>query len=299
MTLSRPSLDSSNSEFASTLFLPPTSYRYTIYVPGESHRFRFRDEPLAPTEEEPVSPKFPSLLKEKELSSQLFSKLKSLPLQDRPRERLAQMGPSALSTVELLAILLGNGTKNCSVLQLATQLMVHFGSLLALSEASVQELSSLKGIGFAKAIQLKAAFSLHSRLPISPIDKIIFDKPSKIFDLIAPELKKEKVEVLMVILLDPRKRFIHREIIARGILNELLVHPREVFHLAIKHRAHSVVIAHNHPSGDPLPSQQDLNVTKILQQSGDILGIKLADHLIIAGEEYISFAEKNLLQDSN
>jgi DNA repair protein RadC len=291
----RASLDVVDDELTSTLFMPPNDYYYSSYAASNSSLFRFHDEPFPTEEEAPLPLESSPALKEVKLTARIFSKLKSLPPQDRPRERLAQMGSDALSTIELLAILLGNGTKNCSVLQLAAHLMARFGTLLALSEASVQELSSLKGIGFAKAVQLKAAFSLHARLPIRPIDKVIFDKASKIFELIGPELKKEKVEVLMVILLDARKRFIHREIAAKGILNEILIHPREIFHLAIKHRAHSIVVAHNHPSGDPLPSQQDLKVTEILKKSGEILGIKLSDHLIIAGENYISLAEKNFL----
>lgn len=291
----RTSLDVVDDELTSTLF---TDYYYSTYAASSSSTlFRFHEEPFPTEEDSSLSMTELPALQEAKLSARIFSKLKSLPVQDRPRERLAQIGPDALSTIELLAILLGNGTKNCSVLQLAAHLMAHFGTLHALSEASVQELSSLKGIGFAKAVQLKAAFSLHSRLPIGPIDKIIFDKASKIFDLIGPELKKEKVEVLMVVLLDARKRFIHREIAAKGILNQILIHPREIFHLAIKHRAHSIVIAHNHPSGDVVPSQQDLHMTQILRKSGEILGIKLADHLIVAGEEYISLAEKNLLHD--
>jgi DNA repair protein RadC len=224
-----------------------------------------------------------------------ISSLKALPSQDRPRERLAHRGPDALSNVELLAILLGSGTKQCSVMQLASQLMARFGSLQDLSQASVQELSSLKGIGFAKAVQLKAAFSLFSRLSITPTDKICFDDPEKIFQLIGQELQRETVEVLMVILFDVKRRLIHREIAARGILTEILVHPREIYHLAIRHRAHTIVVAHNHPSGDVLPSQQDVEMTRILQKAGQIIGIPLTDHLIIAGETYLSFAAQNML----
>lgn len=276
----KASIELVDEELKSTLFLVRDYY----YSPSS---FRFRDEPFEKA----------ALLEEKipQKPHRTLPQLKAIPASDRPRERLAQMGPDALSTVELLAILLGNGTKNCSVLQLAMQLMARFGSLHALSEASVQELSSLKGIGFAKAVQLKAAFSLHFRLPERQTDKICFDKASKIFDLVGPNLKKEKVEILIVILLDARRRFIHREVAARGILNEILVHPREIFHLAIRHRAHSLVIAHNHPSGDLSPSQQDLNMTQILQKSGQILGIQLTDHLIIAGDQYLSFAESGLL----
>lgn len=273
--------------------LPPDFFLSTFVISEYYHpsRFRFRDEPFD-------QPSSLDDLKSSYTLQETFEPpvtLKALPPAERPRERLANIGADALSTVELLAILLGNGTKNCSALELAVHLMSKFGSLTALAEASLQELSSIKGIGFAKAVQLKAAFSLHARFPTKPIEKVCFDKAAKIFEFISPELRREKVEVLMVILLDARKGLIHRQVAAKGILNEILIHPREIFHLAIRHCAHSIVIAHNHPSGDPAPSQQDLNMTQILQKSGQILGIQLTDHLIIAGDKYFSLAENNFL----
>ncbi len=283
----KASVDVTEDELNPTLFLEslPTA---NLYYPAP--RFRFRDAPFRsdPLEEEEAAP--PEVPEEKLPSLDL----KALAADDRPRERLARVGPEALSTVELLAILLGSGTKNCSVLRLASQLMARFGTLANLSEASVQELSLFKGIGFTKAAQLKAAFTLLSRLPLKPVKKMRFDKASKIYDLVGAELKKERVEVIMVILLDVRKRLIYREVVGRGILDEILVHPREVFHLAIRYSAHSIVIAHNHPSGDPAPSQQDIEMTHILQKSGQILGVQLADHVIVAGETFLSFAESKL-----
>lgn len=293
----KASVDVVDEELNPTLFLEslPTA---NLYYPAP--RFRFRDAPFKPDPLSIDDLPLPEISEAPEEPSYSLpsTELKALPTSDRPRERLARIGPEALSTIELLAILLGSGTKNCSVLQLAAQLMARFGSLSALSDASLRELSSLKGIGFAKAVQLKAAFTLHDRLPLRPIEKVRFDKASKIYDLVGSELKKEKVEVIMVILLDARKRLIHREIAGKGILDQILVHPREIFHLAIRHRAHSIVIAHNHPSGDPAPSQQDLEMTHILQKSGQILGIQLTDHLIVAGETYVSFAESNLFRCS-
>lgn len=296
----RGSLDVVDDELTPTLFLSAAEAASASYYSPSAPEvslplFRFYEDDFS-SDDEAGFTELPSEEEIKETSYSL-SKLKSLPLQDRPRERLAQMGPEALSTIELLAILLGNGTKNCSVLQLATQLMARFGSLDALSEASLQELSSLKGIGFAKAVQLKAAFTLHYRLSLMSIHKVCFDTASKLFDLVGPELRRQKVEVLMVILLDQKRRLIHKEIAAKGILDQILIHPREIFHLAIHHRAHSIVIAHNHPSGDPSPSKQDLSMTQVLRKSGEILGIKLTDHLIVAGSNYISFAEKDLLDD--
>jgi DNA repair protein RadC len=213
--------------------------------------------------------------------------LKSLPYTERPRERLSQYGPDALSTVELLAILLGSGTQSRSVLELAADLLSHFGSLRALAESSTVELQEVKGIGAAKAILLKAAFTLASRVEGKPAE-IFLDTSEKVFHLICDELSRQKTEVLMVVLLDVRKKYIHREIISKGTLTELLVHPREVFHLAVRYRAHSVIIAHNHPSGDPSPSQKDLEMTRVLKAAGRVLGIELSDHLVIGKERYLS-----------
>ena len=221
--------------------------------------------------------------------------LKSLPLQERPRERLARLGSDALSTIELIAILLGSGTKNRSVLQLASDLVVQFGSLGVLCDASVQELSVLKGIGQAKAVQLKAAFSMCARMDRSEVDRPLVDRSRKIYDLIGSEMRREKVEVLMVLMRDARKRLIQKEIVGRGILNEILVHPREIFHAAIRHRSHSIVIAHNHPSGDPAPSRRDLEMTQLLVNASRIVGIELADHLIIGRESYTSLADQGLM----
>ena len=220
--------------------------------------------------------------------------LKSLPLNDRPRERLARLGPDSLSTVELLAILLGSGLQGKSVLTLATDLLSHFGSLRSLIDAPLQDLQAIKGIGQAKAVQLKAAFSLLQKLE-SHIPSPILKTPSQIYRLIQPEMASQKIETLMVLLFDIKKSLLHKEIIAKGTLTELLLHPREVFHLAIRHHAHSLVIAHNHPSGDPAPSRQDIEMTQILKAAGKVVGIELSDHIIVGKESYFSFCEASLL----
>ncbi|MBI5272457.1 MAG: DNA repair protein RadC [Chlamydiia bacterium] len=220
--------------------------------------------------------------------------LKSLPAADLPRERLARYGAEALSTIELLAILLSSGTKNLSVLELAAHLLGHFGSLRKISEASIPELCAIKGIGSAKAVQLQAAFAVAKRLE-ERADQEKLDHPQKVFQLIGTDLRNQKIEVLLVLLRDVRGCLIHQEVISKGTLTELLMHPREVFHLAIRHRAHSVIIAHNHPSGDPTPSRQDIEMTRMLVEAGRIVGIDVADHLIIGGKTYVSLAEKGLM----
>lgn len=215
--------------------------------------------------------------------------IKTLPPQERPRERLYRFGSDALSSIELLAILLGSGTRSKSVLELAQDLLSHFSSLQSLMEASVQELQEVKGIGLAKAIQLHAAFALSER--VKSIEFPILDTSEKIYFFVREELTKQKVEVLMVLLLDVRKRCIHREILSKGTLTELLLHPREIFHVAIKHRAHSIVLVHNHPSGDPTPSCRDKDFTEKLILSSKLIGISIVDHLIIGNRIFFSFAD--------
>jgi DNA repair protein RadC len=224
--------------------------------------------------------------------------LKSLPPQERPRERLARYGSEVLSTIELLAILLGSGTQSRSVLELSADLLGHFGSIHALSEATLEELKQVKGIGEAKAIQLKAAFGLLSRIEVQK-QGLLLDTPEKVYELIQQELAHQKIENLMVILRDVRKCHLHREIISKGTLTELLMHPREIFHLAIRHRAHSLIIAHNHPSGDPTPSTRDLEMTQLLLSASKVVGIELSDHLIIGRQSFISFYKKGLLPRQN
>lgn len=220
--------------------------------------------------------------------------LKSIPTSERPRERMALHGVEALSSIELIAILLGSGTQKRSVLELAADLLAHFGSLHALADSSLEELKQVKGIGTAKAIQLKAAFALFNRIEQKKADPIL-DTPEKVYALIRSELANQKIEMLMVILRNVRGVCIHREIIAKGTLTELLIHPREIFHTAIRHRAHTVIIAHNHPSGDPKPSNRDLEMTQILIAASKVVGIELTDHLIVGKEQYYSFYELGLL----
>jgi DNA repair protein RadC len=219
--------------------------------------------------------------------------IKKLPREERPRERLARFGADALSSIELLAILLGSGTQKRSVLQLASDLLSHFQSVSALADATLAELQEVKGIGIAKAIQLKAAFALLQRKEEVYCPSL--DSAEKAYEMIRGELERQKTEILVILLRDVRRRLIHREVLSKGTLTELLLHPREVFHAAIKHRAHSLLIAHNHPSGDPSPSARDQEMTHILMAAGRVVGIPLSDHLIVGKGSYISFYEKGCL----
>lgn len=219
-----------------------------------------------------------------------------LPEEERPRERLLCQGVDALSLSELLAIVLATGTKGKSVLDLSEELLTHFGSLQSLLDASVSELTEIKGIGKAKAIQLKAVFGIALRSQrLSLPDKPSLNTPKEVFDLIRSDIAHEKQEMLMVVLRDVRGRLIHRERVSVGTLSEVLVHPREVFYPAVRHKASSLIIAHNHPSGDPTPSQADLALTRLLLQSSRVMGIGLDDHLIVSARSFISLREKGFL----
>jgi DNA repair protein RadC len=198
---------------------------------------------------------------------------------------MIRYGVEGLSTLELLAILLGSGTQKRSVLELASDLLSHFGSVQALSEASLIELQEVKGIGEAKAIQLKAAFGLFHRIE-KKTQGMLLDAPAKVYDLVRFDLERETIEMLMVILRDVRGCYLHREVISKGTLSELIFHPREVFHVAIRYRAHSLVLAHNHPSGDPTPSFRDYEMTRKIREAGRMLGIEVADHLVIGRDSF-------------
>jgi DNA repair protein RadC len=212
-----------------------------------------------------------------------------------PRERLCRDGAEALSLQELIAILLGTGIRGKPVLMLAQELLMHFGSMEGLVKASVQELKKVKGVGTAKALLLKAAFALADRLakarqPPQPLIR----HAEAAYEIAKGEIGHFHKEALLVLLRDKRGRLIHREIVAIGTLSEVLVHPREVFYPAVRHGAHSFILVHNHPSGDPSPSRQDVDLTRVLLQAARVMGIALDDHLIIAKETFVSMRKQGL-----
>ena len=218
-----------------------------------------------------------------------------LPKDERPRERLVKFGEQALSAQELLQLILGRGVAGESVAITAQKLLSHFGSLQKLSEASIEELSSIKGIGLAKATQIKAAFEIGRRVStqIPAYKSKELNDPEKVYRLIKSKLKDYHKEHFYIIALNSRNYSIAE--ISVGSLNASVVHPREVFGEAIKNKAASVIFAHNHPSGDPEPSEDDLILTKRLVESGKILGIEVVDHIIITKNEFFSFKEKKLI----
>lgn len=222
-----------------------------------------------------------------------------LPELDRPRERLLHQGAEALSTVELVALILGSGTKSMPVLRLAQELLGRFGSLQRLAEATIAELCQVKGIGQTKAIQLKASFALGTRAARRPDrHKLKIENPQQAYVLIKDELAYESREILLVILLDLKNRLICHEVVAIGTLSNSLVHPREIFYPAIRHKAASLVLAHNHPSGDLTPSKEDLDVTRIVVEAGLLMDIPVQDHLIVGAGGFLSMRQQGLCKMS-
>lgn len=220
-----------------------------------------------------------------------------LPKSERPRERLQKHGAEALSAQELLALIIGRGIPKKSVMTIAQELLSRFGSIKAISEASLEELSQIKGTGLAKAAQIKACFELGKRQDLEPELKDFDVKdPQSVVKAIQTSIKDKAKEHFKLILLNTRNKIIGISTIAIGTLNSNLVHPREVFKEAISHSAASVVLAHNHPSGDPEPSEDDLIITKRLTEVGKILGIEVVDHVIIAKNNYFSFKDRELLR---
>ncbi len=219
--------------------------------------------------------------------------IQHMPAEERPRERLLRFGPETLTTTELIALVLGSGTKTKPVLQLAQEILVHFGGLSRLCEATVEELCQIKGVGAAKAIQLKASFNLGYRASRqATAAKYRIDSPIHAYHYIKDELEKEKRELVVVILQDAKNSVIGHHVVAVGMLSRAVVHPREIFYPAIRHKAASLILVHNHPSGDPTPSAEDYDITAALVEAGDVVGIPVNDHLIIGENAYVSLRQK-------
>ncbi len=225
-----------------------------------------------------------------------MSCLKNTPSAERPRERRVQAGPDALALSELLAIILSTGAKGKSVVSLAQELLIHFKTLEGLVEASLTELQSFKGIGKAKALQLKATLEIARRYKQKSLTN-----PSSLLSMEAIYhqahhlLSSEKQEVLLIFLKDVRQKLITWERVSIGTLAHLLVHPREVFYPAVRHKAASFVLVHNHPSGDPTPSQADIYITEQLHLSSQVMGIPMEDHLIIGSHSFFSLKSAGIL----
>jgi DNA repair protein RadC len=227
-------------------------------------------------------------------------KIREMPQDERPREKLAAHGAAALTDAELIAILLRTGIPGTNAIELARKLLQDYGSLSGLSRCSVHELAPLPGIGLAKATQLVAAFGLGQRLARETLSKQKIDSPELVNELVGHEMRQLRKESLRVILLDTRYHFIRAEEVSLGSVNESIAHPRDVFRPAVISSAYAVIVVHNHPSGDASPSQTDHSLTRRLAEAAELLQIKLLDHIIIGAPSegnpgYFSFKEAGVL----
>ncbi|KUK35755.1 MAG: DNA repair protein RadC [Thermacetogenium phaeum] len=222
--------------------------------------------------------------------------IKSMPEDMRPRERMRRVGPGALSAAELLAIILRTGTQEESALELAHRILLEPRGLRFLAEATIDELCSIKGVGLAKAAQVKAALELGRRLfCLEPDLKPVIRSPQEASNLVMEEMCYLDREHFRVILLNTKNRVLGVETVSIGSLNSSLVHPREVFKSAVQRSAAGVILVHNHPSGDPTPSSEDIEITRRLSDAGRVIGIEVLDHIIIGDHLFVSFKEKGLI----
>lgn len=214
---------------------------------------------------------------------------------ERPRERLVQVGPTAVSTAELLAILLRTGVPGENVVRLAERLLIQFKDLAGLARASIPELMTVHGIGEAKAVEIKAALEIGRRLlATAPQEKPRVTSPADAANLLMSEMMFLEKEHLKLVLLDTRNNVLGTPTIYVGSLNTSVIRVAELFRAAIRENAAAFIVAHNHPSGDPSPSPEDIRVTRQLAQAGKLLDIEVLDHVIIGHQRYVSLKERGL-----
>ena len=225
--------------------------------------------------------------------------IREWPEDERPREKMFKRGAASLSDAELLALIIRSGdpATGQSAIDLGRNLISHFGgNLRELAGADIAEITSIKGMGLAKATGVKAAFTLASRFQGRRLENLDrFTSPRQVFDYFHHEFRDARKEYFLALLLDGKNRITRRVQISEGSLNQSLVHPREVFSPAVKESAAAVILVHNHPTGDPAPSSEDIAITRRLREAGELMGIRVLDHIIIGDGEYLSFVERGLL----
>jgi DNA repair protein RadC len=222
--------------------------------------------------------------------------MKELPKEIRPRERLFEQGAAGLSDVELIAIIIRTGTKDETSLQLSQRLLQEFGSLGKISYASLEELSRFHGIGRAKAAQLIACIELGRRLSKAAVGaRVSINRPEQLADILMLEMRYLDREHFKAVVLNTKNQILKIVDISIGSLNSSIVHPRELFKVVLKHSGAALIVAHNHPSGDPEPSSEDIRLTKRLNEAGKILGIDLLDHLILGDGKFVSLKERGII----
>ena len=219
-----------------------------------------------------------------------------LPLDERPRERLLRLGAEALSGQEILALILGRGTRGESVMVTSQRLLSRFGNLKGVAGASVEELTEINGIGPAKAAQVKAAAELGRRMDSDEGQKPrqVLKSPEDVAAGVRSQLKGKKKEHFLVLCLDTRNRLINCRPVSMGSLDTSVVHPREAFKEAVSASAASVIFVHNHPSGDPEPSREDIELTRRLVKAGEMIGIEVLDHIVVCDTTYLSLKARGL-----
>lgn len=227
----------------------------------------------------------------------LTKTIKDIPLNDRPREKMASVGAQALTDAELLAILIRTGTSDKSALDIAGDMTADGGLYKHLAGITkINELTNIKGLGQAKAAAVLAALEIGRRIASAhPLDKISVKSPQDAASYLMPRMRYAVKEQFVVLLLNTKNKIVGTEIISEGTLNNSVVHAREVYKPALLQNAAAIIVAHNHPSGEPQPSSEDIKVTRMLSESGKILGIPLLDHLIIGDGSYYSFQEQGVL----
>ena len=225
--------------------------------------------------------------------------IKQWPEDERPREKMLKRGAASLSDAELLALIIrtGDTATGKSAIDLGRELISHFsGNLRELGSADMAELTTIKGMGVAKAAGVRAAFVLATRFQARKLEHLDrFTSPRQVFDYFHHEFRDLRKEYFLALLLDGKNRIIRRVQVSEGSLNQSIVHPREVFSPAVKESAAALILVHNHPTGDPTPSQEDMAITRRLKEAGEIMGIRILDHIIIGDGEYLSFVERGLL----
>ena len=218
-------------------------------------------------------------------------RIKDFAVENRPRERLKKHGPSVLSDAELLAVIFGNGTRNENVIDMSQRLIAEYG-LDKMSNLSLNELQKIKGIGPAKASQISAVFELNRRCALSANEKTPVRTAYQAYEYARQIIGDRGQECFLVMYLDTKNRVIKHEVTSIGTLNSTQTHARDVFRTAVKENTNAIIIAHNHPSGDPAPSREDSDITKDLRSAGEVLGIEILDHIIVGRESYHSFKEQ-------
>jgi len=221
--------------------------------------------------------------------------IRDLPVGERPRERLQHYGPAALATAELIAIMLRMGVAGQSAVALAQSLLAQFDGLPGLARATIAELCAIKGIGEAKAVQLKAALELGRRLLIaSPQDRPQIKSPADAANLLMMEMSLFDQEHLRVILLDTKNHVLAIETVYQGNVNTAVIRVGELFRDAIRQNCAAIIVVHNHPSGDPTPSPEDVHITEQMVEAGNLLDIEVLDHIIVGNQRYVSLKERGL-----